>query len=177
MGLVQLKPHQGAFVARLSQQDVREIFDIRQALETHAAKKVHAAFTPDSADRLKRALAEIESAARDRDVARCTNADRNFHRTLCELAGNHHLTEILNDLTTRFFAYELIRDLRNPGGYQFKEKVAERRELLRLILGGTDREIEGGFSELFAGFLNHVLTRLMDRVDAAPIEAGGRSAN
>lgn len=177
MGLVQLKPHQGAFVARLSQRDVREIFEIRQALETHAAKKVHATLTPDGADRLKRALAEIESAARDRDVARCTNADMNFHRTLCELAGNDHLTEILNDLSTRFFAYELIRDLRNPGDYQFKEKVAEHRELLRLILSGTDREIDAGFRELFAGFLDHVLTRLRDRADASLIEAGERSAN
>jgi hypothetical protein len=47
----------------------------------------------------------------------------------------------------------------DPGGYQFEEKVAGHRELLRLILTGTDQKIETGFRELFARFLGHVLTR------------------
>ena len=172
VGLVQLKAHQGAFVARLSQQDVREIFEIREILETHAAKKVRATLTPDSKNRLESALAALEDAARGRDVARCTNADMDFHRTICELAGNRHLTEVLNDISTRFFAYELIRDLRNPGRYQFDDKVEEHRELLRLILRGTDQEIEAGFRELFARFLNHVLTRLQEESRVAPVVSG-----
>lgn len=172
VGLVQLKAHQGAFVARLSQQDVGEIFEIREILETHAAKKVRATLTPDAANRLEGALAALEDAARERDVARCTNADMAFHRTLCELAGNRHLTEVLNDISTRFFAYELIRDLRNPGSYQFDDKVEEHRELLRLILKGTDQEIEAGFRELFARFLSHVLTRLQEEARVPPVVSG-----
>jgi DNA-binding GntR family transcriptional regulator len=172
VGLVQLRAHQGAFVARLSPQDIREIFEIREILETHAAKNVRAALTPDATARLERALTALEDAARDRDVARCTNADMDFHRTICELAGNRHLTEVLSDISTRFFAYELIRDLRNPGGYQFDEKVEEHRELLRLILKGTDQEIETGFRELFGRFLNHVLTRLQQESRVAPVAGG-----
>jgi DNA-binding GntR family transcriptional regulator len=159
-GLAQMKAHQGAFVARLSPQDIREIFEIREILETHAATKLRATLTPDGKHRLECALRAIEEAARARDVVRCTNADMEFHRTICELAGNRHLTEILNDISTRFFAYELIRDLRNPGGYQFDVKVEEHRELLRLMLKGSNREIEAGFRDLFARFLNNVLTRL-----------------
>ena len=167
VGLVQLKAHHGAFVARLSQQDMREIFEIRETLETHAAKRIRATLTPEKRRRLERALAMLEEAARERDVVRCTNADMDFHRTICELSGNAHLTEILNGIATRFFAYELIRDLRHPGGYQFDEKVEEHRELLRLILSGTNREIEAGFRELFARFLDHVLTRFEEHPGAA----------
>jgi DNA-binding GntR family transcriptional regulator len=173
VGLVRFRPHQGAFVATLSEQDVKEIFEIRETLETHAAKKVRAALTRESENRLEGALRALENAARDRDVTRCTNADLDFHRTLCELCGNRHLTEILNDISTRFFAYELIRDLRNPGGYQFEEKVAEHRELLRLILTGTDREIETGFRELFARFLGHVLTRFRSDEGVTPAVTRG----
>lgn len=167
VGLVQLKAHQGAFVARLSQQDIKEIFEIREALETHAAKKIRATLTPAGKNRLESALAALENAARDRDVARCTSADMNFHRTICELSGNRHLTDILNDISTRFFAYELIRDLRNPSRYQFEEKVEEHREMLRLILTVADREIEAGFRELFARFLGHVLTRFQEDANVA----------
>ena len=172
MGLVHLRPHQGAFVARLSREDVAEIFEIRETLETHAAKKVRASLTPDRRKRLEAAFAALEDAARDRDVARCTHADMDFHRTLCELSGNRHLTEILNDISTRFFAYELIRDLRNPGSYQFDEKVEEHRELLHLIVSGTDQAIEAGFRELFARFLGHVLTRLEEDAAGAGVAGG-----
>jgi DNA-binding GntR family transcriptional regulator len=100
-----------------------------------------------------------------------------FHRTICELAGNRHLTEILSDVSTRFFAYELIRDLRNPGGYQFDEKVAEHRELLRLILSGSDQEIDAGFRRLFDRFLIHVLSRLKEDAHVTPAMAADPSAN
>ena len=177
MGLVRFKPHQGAFVAKLSEQDVKEIFEIRETLEIRAAKKVRATLSPETRNRLERALGALENAARNRDVMRCTNADMDFHRTLCELSGNQHLTEILNDISTRFFAYELIRDLRNPGSYQFEEKVAEHRELLRLILNGTDPEIETGFRELYARFLSHVLTRFQADAGVTPVMAGDPSAD
>lgn len=176
-GLVHLKAHQGAFVARLSLQDIREIFEVRQTLETHAAKRVRATLTAEKKGRLESAMTVLENAARDRDVARCTHADMDFHRTICELSDNRHLTEILNGICTRFFAYELIRDLRNPDSYQFDEKVAEHRELLRLILNGTDQAIEAGFRELFARFLGHVLTRLQEESRVTQAMAADPSAN
>lgn len=167
IGLVQLKAHQGAFVARLSPQDIREILEVREILETHAAKRVRASLTPDAKKRLEEALNALEGAARARDLARSTNADMEFHRTIWELSGNRHLTEILNDISTRFFAYELIRDSRIAGVYQFDAKVEEHRELLRLILNGTDKQIEAGFREIFARFLTYVLTRFNEEAGVA----------
>jgi DNA-binding GntR family transcriptional regulator len=175
IGLVQLKAHQGAFVARLSPQDIREILEVREILETHAAKRVRASLTPDAKKRLERALSALEDAARARDLARSTNADMEFHRTIWELSGNRHLTEILNDISTRFFAYELIRDSRIAGVYQFDAKVEEHRELLRLILHGTDKQIEAGFREIFARFLSYVLTRFKEEAGVAAAASGATS--
>jgi len=172
IGLVELKAHQGAFVARLSPDDIREILEVREILETHAAKRVRAALTPGAKKRLESALSALEDAAGARDLARSTNADMEFHRTIWELSGNRHLTEILNDISTRFFAYELIRDLRIAGVYQFDAKVEEHRELLRLILNGTDEEIEAGFREIFARFLKYVLTRFKEEAGVASAAGG-----
>jgi DNA-binding GntR family transcriptional regulator len=169
VGLVQIKAHQGAFVARFSPEDIKEIFEIREILETHAAKKARATLTLDGQRRLQSALSVLEGAARDRDVARCTNADMEFHRAIWELSGNRHLTEILNDISTRFFAYELIRDLRNAGNYQFDAKVEEHRELLHLVLNGADHEIEVGFREVFARFLNYVLTCFQEEAHVSSV--------
>ena len=47
-GLVEIHTHRGAFVTRLSDRDIHEIFAIRELLETHAAKMIRAALTPEN---------------------------------------------------------------------------------------------------------------------------------
>jgi len=161
-GLVHIRAHHGAYVTQLSEQDIREIFEIRELLETHAAKKIRAAGSPATKAALQRALAELEDACRKRDIRLFSAADLRFHRTLWELAGNRHLLDILNDVSTRFFGYELIRDLPQSGKFRFDVMADEHRKLVKLILEGSEREIESGFRKAFAGFLDYVLVRFSE---------------
>jgi DNA-binding GntR family transcriptional regulator len=161
-GLVHIRAHHGATVTQLSEQDIREIFEIRELLETHAARKIRAAGNADTKAALKRALADLEDACRQRDIRLFSAADLRFHRTLWELAGNRHLQDILNDVSTRFFGYELIRDLPHSEKFRFEVMAEEHRKMVKLILEGTDREIEAGFRKAFAGFLDYVLARFSD---------------
>jgi DNA-binding GntR family transcriptional regulator len=161
-GLVHIRAHHGAQVTQLSEQDIREIFEIRETLETRAALKIHARRDSHIAGILKNALAELEASCRARDIPAFSAADLKFHQTLWELAGNRHLQEILQDLSTRFFGYELIRDLPHAGKFRFDLMADEHREMVRLILEGTGREIEAGFHKVFAGFLDYVLARFSD---------------
>jgi DNA-binding GntR family transcriptional regulator len=158
-GLVRIFAHHGAFVTQLSARDIREIFEIRETLETQAAKKIRSAPPPDAEDRLKAALKSLEDAARKRDIPRFSQADLEFHKTLWQLSGNRHLEEMLTDVSTRFFAYEAIRDMPHSAAFQFEAMVDEHRRMVKLILHGTDREIEQGFRKAFAGFLEYVLVR------------------
>lgn len=158
-GLVQISAHRGATVTRLSAVDIREIFEIREALETLAAKRIRASKAPARAERLKAALRDMESAARAKDMSRFSEADLKFHQTLWELAGNRHLGEVLGELSTRFFGYELIRDLPKAGAFPFAPMLAEHRELVRLALEGSEREIDAGYRKAFKAFLDDVLLR------------------
>lgn len=169
-GLVHIRAHHGAQVTQLSEQDIREIFEIRETLETRAALKIHARRDVHVAAILKNALAELEAACGRRDIRAFSAADLKFHQTLWELAGNRHLQEILHDLSTRFFGYELIRDLPHAGKFRFDLMAEEHRRMVKLILDGTEKEIEAGFRKVFAGFLDYVLARFSD----AP--AAGRAA-
>lgn len=161
-GLVQIRAHHGATVTQLSEQDIREIFEIRETLETRAALRIRARLDPHVASVLKEALAELEDACRARDIRRFSAADLRFHRTLWELGGNRHLQDILHDLSTRFFGYELIRDLPHATKFRFDRMAEEHRKMVKLILEGTDREIEAGFRKAFAGFLEYVLARFSE---------------
>jgi len=167
-GLVQIRAHHGAFVTQLSEQDIREIFEIRELLETHAAKKIRASGNPEAKKALTAALADLEEACRRRDIRLFSAADLRFHRTLWELGGNRHLQEMLNDVSTRFFGYELIRDLPHSDRFRFDGMADEHRKLARLVLEGGDREIEAGFRKAFAGFLEYVLARFGEKPPSRP---------
>ena len=162
-GLVQIRAHHGAYVTQLSEQDIVEIFEIRELLETHAAKKIRASNDPADRALLRQALEELETACRARDIRLFSTADLRFHQTLWELSGNRHLQSVLNDMSTRFFGYELIRDLPHSARFRFDLMAEEHRKLVKLIFEGTDREIETGFKKAFAGFLEYVLVRFSEK--------------
>ena len=165
-GLVHLRAHHGAYVTELSERDIREIFEIRETLEIRAALRIRARGDARTRTALKAALAELEAACHARDLRRFSAADFHFHRTIWELADNRHLQEILNDLSTRFFGYELIRDLPHAAKFRFDLMAEEHRKMVKLILDGSDREIDAGFRKIFAGFLDYVLLRFSEKPPA-----------
>jgi DNA-binding GntR family transcriptional regulator len=167
-GLVEIRAHHGAYVTQLSEQDIREIFEIRELLEVHAAKKIRATGNAEAKTALKQALAELEEACRRRDIRLFSAVDLRFHKTLWELTGNRHLQTILNDVSTRFFGYELIRDLPHSEKFRFDLMAEEHRKIVKLVLDGSEHEIEAGFRKIFAGFLDYVLARFAEKPPARP---------
>jgi len=165
-GLVHIRAHHGAYVTQLSEQDIREIFEIREALEIRAALRIRSRLNASVKAALKDALAELETACEARDIRLFSAADLKFHKTLWELAGNRHLQDILHDLSTRFFGYELIRDLPHSEKFRFDVMAEEHRKMVQLILEGSDREIDAGFRKAFAGFLDYVLVRFSEKPPA-----------
>ena len=93
-GLVTEEPHRGAFVARLSGDDVREIFDLGGALEACAARQIAARRRPSDILALRRLIERIAEAAKDGDAARVVQADLAFHEALSQLSGNRCLLEV-----------------------------------------------------------------------------------
>ena len=86
-GFVTIRSHRGAYVTRLSNRDIREIFEIREILEIHAAKRLRENLTPENVSRLKAALAHLKVATDARDIAAFSEADFGFHKTIWELLG------------------------------------------------------------------------------------------
>jgi DNA-binding GntR family transcriptional regulator len=158
-GLVRLEPNKGAYVTHLDEDEIRDFFELREVLETHAAKKIRARLTPEKERRLRAALAALEEAARRRDMRAFVEADHAFHRTIWRLCDNRHVEEVLGGVSARYFSYGLVRDLPHAGEYRFRPLVREHAEMVRLIVAGSPAEIEAGFRRLFAGFLEYLLER------------------
>ena len=158
-GLVTIKAHHGTFVTQLSEQDILDIFEVREALETCAARKIRASLTPEKRDQLRKAMAELENAGQERDMARFSDADHAFHGALAALCENRHIEGALRDLSARFFGYELIRDVPHAEIFRFDDMVRDHRRMIELILKGDERAIDEGYRAIFAGFREHLLER------------------
>jgi DNA-binding GntR family transcriptional regulator len=90
-GLLREERNRGTYVVRLSSADVREIYDLRAAIEPRAAKLLARAGRPEDMEALNKALEQLEQAAERGDVAAVSRTDLAFHETLCRLTGNHRL--------------------------------------------------------------------------------------
>lgn len=97
-GLVESRPHRGMLVARLSGQEIDEIFEVGLVLESFiaslAARKAGGGPIPS----LRRLLDEMrrELAKRDADRRRYVELDQQFHAAIAELARNSRLASMLN---------------------------------------------------------------------------------
>jgi len=161
-GFVTIRPHRGAFVTELSAADLTEIFEIRQLLEVSAALKVHMNMTPASADRLEAALEKIQHAAHDRDVVQFTEADFNFHKTIWDLAGNSHISQILTDIASRYFRYEQIRKTTLLPDFDYNEIFEDHCRLVDRVMHGNKRDVETEFNRHFEKFLHFAMMHFVD---------------
>jgi GntR family transcriptional regulator of gluconate operon len=90
-GLVMEEPNRGTFVVRLSGTDVRDIFELREALEIMAARLLVSRRREPALRELRRLLEQLETAADNGDVRAVSRADLALHEAICRLSGNARL--------------------------------------------------------------------------------------
>lgn len=94
-GLVIAKPG-GRFVTILTEQDVRDLHELRSALETLAIRLAASRVTDADRQRMAEGMAELERATGDsNEWARC---DLALHHSIWQASGNQYLIRILGSV-------------------------------------------------------------------------------
>ncbi|MGP3992083.1 GntR family transcriptional regulator [Streptomyces sp. 3N207] len=93
-GLVRSLHNRGLFVAKLSDDDIRDIYFARQAVERAAVAAILQRDPKGSADRLAVAHDRMREAARQRDGQALSNEDIAFHEVLVNEAGSDRLKRL-----------------------------------------------------------------------------------
>ena len=95
VGLVERVPNKGAAVRLLEPREVRQIYSVREALETLAAEQIPLPAGSEILSRL-RTIQGCHAAAVDEGDARAAfRANMAFHETLFAACGNAHLVELI----------------------------------------------------------------------------------
>lgn len=97
-GIAVSEPHRGVFVTRLDEDDVRDIYLARTAMESAACRLVLKQNPQRTADRLARVHRTMASAARRGNHTALSSADMDFHHTLVQESGSPRLQRIAETL-------------------------------------------------------------------------------
>lgn len=101
-GLVDLKPHYGMRLRRLTREDVRHIFQMRLILEGHAMTLVCPRLTAADLARLEVLAPRLKEEKSDDFPVRCMHFGRELHDMAAERSGNPmlcHEIQRLHDLS------------------------------------------------------------------------------
>lgn len=96
--IVELFPQRGAFVAKPSIEQARDIFEARRLIEPAVLRRFADTVTPEKIQRIRQHI-ELEADARRRGDKRATiRLSGEFHTVLAELAGNSALARTMREL-------------------------------------------------------------------------------
>ena len=133
-GLIELLPNRGAQIRPLSRDDVRQIFELREALEGQAAALAARNIQGVKARQaLMDAFKKADKAAATGDVVGYRSANTAFHQTILALANNPRLVEVASELTVPIYQLQLSMLLNER---ELKAAAAGHRRIVDAILAG-----------------------------------------
>ena len=114
-GLAVTIPRKGAEVARMTEKDMEDVLEIREALDEHAAKIACTRMTEDQLKQLETIKETFVESTRSHDVKRIAEADVSFHDVIYEATGNPKLVSMLNNLREQIYRYrvEYLKEEKN----------------------------------------------------------------
>lgn len=134
-GLVHMVRGRGAVVSSFSAEEVEDVLEARVLVENYTAGKSFAnreAYLPE----LLRIHEEMKRRRRERDTAGFTAADRIFHETIVDGAGNTVLSEMYRSLRERqtLFTSAMVRGRVD----RMDDAIREHQKIIDCLHGGDE---------------------------------------
>ena len=99
--VVTLTPNRGATIAQPTEQEAREVFEVRRLIEPLLTERFIQNATDSDMLRLKTCIDEEEAARQAGDMRRAIRLSGEFHLLISEVANHATLDRILRELTSR----------------------------------------------------------------------------
>lgn len=111
-GLVIMIPRRGAEVAQITEKELKDVLEVRRALDALCAELACDRITEEEKLQLKKACVEFEKATVTGDATTIAEADVKLHDIIVAATGNKRLIQLVNNLSEQMYRYrfEYIKD-------------------------------------------------------------------
>lgn len=106
-GLVLMIPRKGAEVAKISEKSLRDVLEIRRALDALAIELCIERMTEDDIKALAEAQEEFRKSVEGNDAMVIAESDERFHDVIYNSTNNPRLVQMLNNLREQMYRYRL----------------------------------------------------------------------
>lgn len=151
-GLAVTVPRRGAEVAKMTEKDMQDVLQVREALDELAASIACELITEVEMEQLEQAAADFETATETKDVKRIADTDMVFHDIIYHATRNPKLVNILNNLREQMYRYR-VEYLKDEENYP--------------VLLKEHREILAGFKERNTGMVTDSMRKHVENQAAA----------
>lgn len=135
-GLVLMIPRKGAVVAEITEKSLRDVLEVRRALEELAIKLACEKIIDEEIEELKVAAKEFESALKTGDVTVFAEADVKFHDIIYRTTDNQRLIQLLYNLREQMYRYR-VEYLKRKDSHE--TLLAEHQHIIEML---ANRDVE-----------------------------------
>jgi DNA-binding GntR family transcriptional regulator len=126
-GLIRIEPRKGAYLRRLSHEEVVDLYDLREALEAHVVRTAN--LTPAVLVELRQSLERQRAFLKANDRPHYIEEDVHFHAELAQATGNAHLCAVLENVQNQIWiSRRNSYDLSSSTAPNFHETIVETLE-------------------------------------------------
>lgn len=106
-GLVLMIPRKGAEVAEITEKNLRDVLEVRGALEELAVGLACDRIDKEGIESLKKAAKGFEAVLDSEDITKIAEADVAFHDIIYNATANERLIQLLNNLREQMYRYRV----------------------------------------------------------------------
>lgn len=136
-GLVTITPGSGARVAQITENGLRDVLEIRSALDQLCAKLACQRMSQEEKKHLEHALLQFRTACETGSEMEIAEADVHFHDVIIAGARNEQLRQIISNLADNMYRYryEYIKE-----DLHYERLVSEHQRICTAIFEGNEEE-------------------------------------
>jgi DNA-binding GntR family transcriptional regulator len=162
-GILINRRNHGVFVLEISTQDSREIYTVREAIETNAVDTLLNS-SPinirDTCQALKRILRNMTKQVAMNNWQSIAQLDMQFHTTIVAAAGNSRMTRIYETLAAESTMCILNLEISYP---QAQTLLQEHQNILNLFEAGNREELQKALKHHMRKAVHDLTTTTTDR--------------
>lgn len=129
-GLVLMIPRKGAEVADISEKSLKDVLEVRKALEELAVQLTCEKISKAQIAELKQAAEEFKKILKSNDITQIAEADVRFHDVIYMATDNQKLIQLLYNLREQMYRYR-VEYLKRSRVYP--QLIQEHEEIIRQI--------------------------------------------
>jgi DNA-binding GntR family transcriptional regulator len=116
-GLAITIPRKGAIVAGMTEKEMQDVLEIREALEELSVQVACDKITDEEIAQLRKNMKNFQRSLETGDLKKMAQADVEFHDVIYQATDNQKLINMLNNLREQMYRYR-VEYLKNPDNHQ-----------------------------------------------------------